>query len=45
VVAIQVLRVPERGYSQSQLERNLLDWPVDVKTKVGENKAFTGTKV
>jgi hypothetical protein len=25
VVAIQVLRVPERGYSQSQLVRNLLD--------------------
>jgi hypothetical protein len=26
--------VPERGYSQSQLERNLLDTAVDVKTKM-----------
>jgi hypothetical protein len=25
VVAIQVLRVPEQGYSQSQLQRSLLD--------------------
>src|SRR5208283_101968 len=38
VVAIQVLRVPERGYSQSQLACNLLHGAVNVKTKVGETK-------
>src|SRR5664279_4183904 len=33
VVAIQVLRVPERGYSQSQLVRNLLDWACESQDK------------
>src|SRR5208337_2500889 len=40
VVAIQVLRVPERGYSQSQLVRNLLDWACECQDKSANHKVF-----
>src|SRR5208337_2471280 len=33
VVAMQVLRVPERGYSQSQLACNLLHWACESQDK------------
>ena len=38
VVAIQVLRVPERGYSQSQLACNLLDWACGCQDKSVRNR-------
>src|SRR5208337_860417 len=45
VVDIQVLRVPERGYSQSQLERNLLDWACGCQGKNRRKQSVYGTKV
>jgi hypothetical protein len=42
---MQVLRVPEQGYSQSQLESNVLDWACEVKTKVGKESAYRNRTV
>src|SRR5208283_4440273 len=45
VVAIQVLRVPERGgYSQSQLLRNLLDWACGSQDKSARSKYIYGNE-
>src|SRR3984885_733758 len=47
VVAIQVLRVPERGYSQSQLEGNLLDMAYESQDKSARKQSgcLTGVSV